>query len=73
MDYIRVSLIDMPVDGLTVRNPDGGYTILIDAGLSAEAQCEAYDHEMEHINNQDYDHIFDVNIIEWYRHKGVIR
>lgn len=70
MEYIRVFLVDLPVPALTVRNPDGGYTILIDAGLSAAAQCEAYDHEMEHINNHDYDHIYDVSKIEWLRHSA---
>lgn len=70
MEYIRVFLVDLPVPALTVRNSDGGYTILIDAGLSATAQCEAYDHEMEHINNHDYDHIYDVSKIEWLRHSA---
>ena len=63
MEYILVFLVDLPVNALTVRNSDGGYTILIDAGLSAEAQCEAYDHEMRHIRNDDYDNIYDVSII----------
>lgn len=70
MEIIQVFLVDMPAKfgGLTVRNEDGSYTILINAGLSALAQCEAYDHEMDHINNHDYDHIYDANKIEWLRH-----
>lgn len=69
MEIIQVFIIDMPtfVDGITVKNSDDSYTILINAGLSAEGQCEAYDHEMAHINNHDYDHIYDVNQLEMIR------
>lgn len=69
MEIIQVFIIDMPtfVDGITVKNNDGSYTILINAGLSAEGQCEAYDHEMEHINNHDFDHFYDVNQLELIR------
>lgn len=69
MEIIQVFIIDMPtfVDGITIKNSDDSYTILINAGLSAEGQCEAYDHEMEHINNHDYDHFYDVNQLELIR------
>ena len=69
MEIIQVFIIDMPtfVDGITVKNNDGSYTILINAGLSAVGQCEAYDHEMAHINNHDYDQIYDVNQLELIR------
>ena len=70
MDYIGVFFVDMPtgIRALTVMNSDGSFTILINAGLSAAAQCDAYDHEMEHINNRDFDHIYDVNYLESIRH-----
>ena len=69
MEIIQVFIVDMPtfVDGITVKNNDGSYTILINAGLSAVGQCEAYDHEMAHINNHDYDQIYDVNQLEMIR------
>ena len=69
MEIIQVFIIDMPtfVEGITIKNSDDSYTILINAGLSAEGQCEAYDHEMEHINNHDYDHFYDVNQLELIR------
>lgn len=72
MEIIQVILVDMParMHGLTVRNEDGSYTILINAGLSAETQCKAYDHEIGHINNHDYDQIYDVSKIEWMRHES---
>lgn len=71
MEIIQVFLIDMPtfVDGITVKNSDDSYTILINAGLSAEGQCAAYDHEMEHINNHDFDNVVDVGALEMIRHK----
>lgn len=69
MEIIQVFLIDMPakIEGMTVKNNDDSYTIIINAGLSSIAQCRAYDHEMQHINNHDYDHIYDVNQLELIR------
>jgi len=69
MEIIQVFLIDMPakIEGMTVKNNDDSYTIIINAGLSSIAQCKAYDHEMQHINNHDYDHIYDVNQLELIR------
>lgn len=72
MEIIQVFIIDMPsfVDGITVKNDDDSYTILINAGLSAVGQCEAYDHEMDHINNNDFEHFYDINEIELIRHSA---
>lgn len=70
MDYIGVFLVDMPtgIKALTVKNNDGSFTVLVNAGLSAEAQCAAYDHEIEHINNHDFDCMYDANNLELIRH-----
>ena len=70
MEMIQVFLIDMPatIRGMTIRNDDDSYTILINAGLSAQMQCDTYDHEMEHINNHDFDSIYDINMLEQLRH-----
>ena len=72
METIQVFVIDMPyfVDGITVKNCDDSYTILINAKLSAQGQCGAYDHEMEHINNHDFDHFCDVNQLELIRNSA---
>lgn len=72
MEYIQVFLINMPasVKALTVRNNDDGYTIIINAALSHEAQCKAYDHEIAHINNADFDHMYDINKLEHLRHSA---
>lgn len=71
MEIIQVFLVDMPakIEGLTIKNSDGSYTVLINAGLSSFAQCRAYDHEMEHINNHDWDNMYDAGEIERIRHK----
>lgn len=73
MEHIGVFFVDMPtgIRALTVKNSDDSYTILINAGLSAAAQCDAYDHEMGHINNHDFDHIYDINTLELIRHGSV--
>lgn len=72
MEYIGVFLVDLParIDGMTLRNADGSFTILINAGLSSIAQCRAYDHEMNHINNHDYDQMYDVDDLERIRHSA---
>ena len=62
--------IDMPgsIKAFTVQNSDDSYSIFINAGLSYEIQQEAYDHEIYHINNHDFDHIYDFNELESIRH-----
>ena len=72
MEIIQVFIVDMPtaIRGLTVRNEDDSYTILINAGLSHEEQCKVYDHEIGHINNHDYDQMYDASKIEWMRHSA---
>ncbi len=70
MDHIGVFFLMLPatVPGFTVRNEDDSYTVFLNLGLSATAQKEAYMHEREHIDNRDYDHIYDVNYLEKIRH-----
>lgn len=45
-------------------NPDGSYSIFINARLCFEAQQEVYLHEMEHINGNDFekDNVTDIEI-----------
>ena len=72
METIQVFFIDLPgsVKAFTIRNSDDSYTIFINAGISHEMQCKAYDHEIEHINNHDFDRIYDFNEIERIRHSA---
>lgn len=76
MDYIRVVLQDLPV---TIRaftvyyfDEDGMvyYTIFINSRLSETMQCAAYDHEIQHINNNDFDSMLPADKLEVMRHAG---
>ena len=62
--------MDTMVRALTVKNEDDSYTILINARQPYEMQCKAYDHEIEHINNGDYDQMYDVSMLEELRHSA---
>ena len=58
------------IRGLTIYNNDDSFTIFINAKLNSEMQIKAYDHEMEHINNRDYDKMYSVDMLENLRHVG---
>lgn len=74
MDEVRVVFCDFPprIYGLTVGyyDEDGQlyYTILINSRLSYYTNRCTYFHEMEHIRNQDFEHIYSVDDLENLRH-----
>lgn len=71
MDYVNVLVVGwLPptAAGLTVRNSDGTYTVFINACLNAEKQMQAYLHELQHIEANDFDYIFNVDELEAARH-----
>ena len=73
MEQIKIYLIEMPprVHAFTVYEVESDgeyYTILINSRLSDQMQCEAYDHEILHINNHDFDHMYHVDALEAFRH-----
>lgn len=73
MEYIRVELRDLPctIRGFTVYCFDEGqiwYTIFINSHMSAEMQCNTYDHELSHIDNGDFDLMNEVSKVEYNRH-----
>jgi len=76
MDYIRVVLQNLPVTirGFTVYyfDEDGMtyYTIFINSRLSEVMQCATYDHEIKHINNNDFDSMLPADRLEAIRHVG---
>lgn len=75
MEYIKIFIIDLPhrIHGITYRKCVDGedmFFILINAHLSSSMQIEALDHEMEHINNRDFDSIYTADDIEHLRHAG---
>lgn len=70
MHDINVVLMDNPfgIKGSVNKNDDGSYTVIINSKLNAEQQREVYLHEVEHIENGDFDKS-DVDIIEHDAHK----
>lgn len=53
---------------MVTENPDGSYTIFINARFSYDTQLKAYRHAMQHIENQDFEKT-DVQVIEAIAHK----
>lgn len=74
MEYISVLLYDLPeaIKGFTVYyfDDDGMayYTMFINAKLNVESQCSVYDHEMQHINNNDFNSMYSADNLEMLRH-----
>ena len=58
MNEIYVQYYDMPtsIKSFCRANPDGSYTIVINAKLSEESRHARYDHEIRHINGGDFDY-----------------
>ena len=54
---LKVVKLRMPssVKGASCRTPDNGYMVVVNYGLSAEEQEEAFLHEMLHVWNGDHD------------------
>ncbi len=71
---MNVILCDLPerVKGMVVRTFDGDecYTIVLNSKLNREQQLEAYRHELEHIECDDFASDWSVDEIEWVRHIG---
>jgi len=67
---IFTHIVNMPhgIWGHCNPNPDGSYTIFINAKLSDDMQRRVYQHELKHILNNDFEK-FDVDKIEYYAHK----
>lgn len=70
---VNVILADMPtsIPGYTVSNPDLTFTIVLNSRLNYERQLEAYKHEVNHIENGDFDRKCSADIIECYAHRLV--
>jgi hypothetical protein len=57
---------DIPtsIRGLTRENPDGSFTIILNARMNRETQVAAYKHELEHIRRGDHDCEDSADLIE---------
>ena len=67
---IRIYCLPIPgrIQSYVVKKDDF-YTIIIDESLSPEARMKAYRHELEHIENGDFDSDESTGIIEIRAHK----
>ena len=50
---VFVHLLPLPVHGATTKNEDGTYSVFLNANDSMERRMKAYQHEMNHIENND--------------------
>lgn len=69
MDAI-VIYVDMPckIKGFVLKNKDDSHTIFINSKINCEQQKDVYEHEMNHIRNNDFE-CEDINVLEYIRHK----
>lgn len=59
------------IRAFTVNNNDDTYTIVINDSLSRECQLKAYQHEIEHIENGDFDSELTADEIEHNAHRAL--
>ncbi|MDE7016904.1 MAG: hypothetical protein K2P65_04910 [Lachnospiraceae bacterium] len=74
IDY-QVHFINFPNTSAreaVTENPDGSYTIFIEASLSRDRQQEAFSHALRHILNNDFS-LNDINMIESDAHNLVFQ
>lgn len=73
MENYNIILYNMPtgIKAFTRSNPDGTYTIVLNARLSNEQQRLSFYHELMHIQNGDYDRKTDVGMLEIYAHHDI--
>lgn len=74
-EHIQVHIVDwlpVTIKGLTIRTTDNEdfYCILLNGKLGQNALNKAYDHEMQHIDNNDFDSMYTADQIESLRHAG---
>ena len=74
METFNVMLLDLPttVYSFVRQNPNGSYTIVINARLSAEDQMRHYRHEVDHIENHDFEKDMTADEIEVMAHRRQI-
>ena len=72
MEYASINVIlkDLPckINGLTSKNEYGEYLIILNARLDDAHQVRAYEHEIKHIREHDYENADNVDAIESTRH-----
>ena len=68
---MHVIITDLPcrISGFTKKTGDY-YTIVLNARLNEERRRAAYRHEVEHIEEGDFDRSCDADEIEYVRHES---
>lgn len=71
MDNVKTIFCDMPttIAGYTLVQDDY-YTIVLNSKHSRARNIEAYQHEIEHILNRDFEKKCSADLIEFYAHRG---
>ncbi len=69
-ENIFTHYVDMPttIRSFVVCNADMSFTIIINSKIGRFQQLSAYQHELSHIRNGDYNKNGSVDIIELYAH-----
>lgn len=69
MEYIII-LKDLPctIKALTIKNDDETYTIFVNSRLNYEQQHKSFQHELQHIQNCDFEKVC-VDKIEYNAHR----
>lgn len=72
MNNVNVKYVDLPctIRAMTVRDctDDEHYTIVLNSRMSSEMNRTSYLHEIEHIDNDDFQSDLSVQEIEHLRH-----
>ncbi len=70
MDNIISKMVNMPttIKSYVVCTADNDFCIVLNANHSFETLMEAYQHELKHIRNGDYDKKGDIDFIEINTH-----
>lgn len=73
-DNVYVYIVDLPVGITEMVTPClDGYTIYLNAKVSAEAQRQGYLHALYHIRNNDFEREGNIQVIESQAHKNAPR
>ena len=53
---VLVKFADLPcrVKAVSIENEDGSYTVILNSKLNYEQNLEGYQHEIRHIDNNDF-------------------
>lgn len=72
LERINVIMFALPntIKSYVIANADQTYTIVLNSNLSHEQNMKSYAHEIDHINNGDYDKKCSVDIIEINAHSA---